>query len=51
MTSDFALVGLFKPCQNDTFSGLALDANLKLRNAEAHCGVQVINLHTSDGMH
>jgi uncharacterized protein (TIGR03032 family) len=47
----FALVGLSKPRQNKTFSGLALDDNLKSRNAEARCGVQVIDLRTGDAVH
>ncbi len=48
---DFALVGLSKPRENKTFSGLALDDNLKLRNAEARCGVQVIDLRRGDIVH
>lgn len=48
---DFALVGLSKPRHNKTFSGLALDANLKSRTAEARCGVQVIDLRTGDVVH
>ena len=48
---DFALVGLSKPRHNKTFSGLALDQNLKSRNAEARCGVQVIDLRTGDIVH
>jgi uncharacterized protein (TIGR03032 family) len=47
----FALVGLSKPRHNKTFSGLALDDNLKSRNAEARCGVQVIDLRTGDAVH
>ncbi|MES3009047.1 MAG: TIGR03032 family protein [Pseudomonadota bacterium] len=48
---DFALVGLSKPRHNKTFSGLALDANLKARNADPRCGVQVIDLRTGDVVH
>ena len=48
---DFALVGLSKPRHNKTFSGLALDQNLKSRNAEARCGVQIIDLRTGDIVH
>jgi uncharacterized protein (TIGR03032 family) len=48
---NFALVGLSKPRHNKTFSGLALDANLKSRNVEARCGVQVIDLRTGDVVH
>ncbi len=48
---DFALVGLSKPRHNKTFSGLALDDNLKSRKAEAHCGVQVIDLRSGEVVH
>jgi uncharacterized protein (TIGR03032 family) len=48
---DYALVGLSKPRRNRTFSGLALDGNLKSRKAEARCGVQVIDLRTGDTVH
>jgi len=48
---DFALVGLSKPRHNCTFSGLALDQQLKTRQAEARCGVQVIDLRSGDAVH
>ena len=48
---DYALIGLSKPRRNRTFSGLALDENLKSRKAEARCGVQVIDLRTGDAVH
>lgn len=48
---DFALVGLSKPRHNKTFSGLALDENLKSRQAEPRCGIQVIDLRTGDAVH
>jgi len=48
---DFALVGLSKPRHNRTFSGLALDRNLQDRQAEARCGVQVIDLRSGDAVH
>jgi uncharacterized protein (TIGR03032 family) len=48
---DFALIGLSKPRHNKTFSGLALDENLKSRKAEARCGIQVIDLRTGDAVH
>ena len=48
---DFALIGTSKPRHNKTFSGLALDENLKSRKAEARCGVQVIDLRTGDTVH
>jgi uncharacterized protein (TIGR03032 family) len=47
----FALVGMSKPRHNKTFSGLALDENLKKRQAEPRCGVQVIDLRTGDTVH
>ena len=47
----FALVGLSKPRHNKTFSGLVLDDHLKSRNAEARCGVQIIDLRTGDIVH
>ena len=48
---DFALIGLSRPRDNKTFSGLALDANLQERRAEARCGMQVIDLRTGDAVH
>ncbi|HJV68770.1 TIGR03032 family protein [Ideonella sp.] len=48
---DFALVGLSKPRDNKTFSGLPLDERLHARGAEARCGVQVIDLRTGDAVH
>ena len=48
---DFALVGLSKPRHNKTFSGLALDENLKSRTAEPRCGIHVIDLKTGDVVH
>lgn len=48
---DFALIGISKPRHDKTFSGLALDANLKSRNAEARCGVQIVDLRTGDVVH
>lgn len=48
---DFAIVGLSKPRENKTFSGLALDDNLATRDAEARCGLYVIDLRTGDAVH
>ena len=48
---DFALVGLSRPRHNKTFSGLALDDSLKSRNAEARCGIQVVDLRSGDVVH
>lgn len=48
---DFAVVGTSKPRHNKTFSGLPLDDRLKSRQAEARCGLQVIDLRTGDAVH
>jgi len=48
---DFALVGLSRPRHNKTFSGLPLDDNLKAKQAEPRCGIQVIDLRTGDAVH
>ncbi|MBL0011874.1 MAG: TIGR03032 family protein [Nitrosomonas sp.] len=48
---DFALIGLSRPRHNKTFSGLALEDNLKSRNAEARCGIQIIDLRSGDVVH
>lgn len=48
---DFAIVGLSKPRENRTFSGLPLDERLSAKKAEARCGLQVIDLKTGDAVH
>jgi len=48
---DFAVVGMSKPRENKTFSGLALDGNLASRGAEARCGLGVIDLRSGDMVH
>lgn len=48
---DFAIVGLSKSRENKTFSGLALDDNLKAGDAEPRCGVHVIDLRSGDVVH
>lgn len=48
---DYALVGLSKPRYDKTFSGLHLDERLQARNAEARCGIQIIDLRTGDVVH
>ena len=48
---DYAIVGLSKPRENKTFSGLNLDEALASRDAEARCGLQVIDLKTGDIVH
>lgn len=47
----FAIVGLSKPRGNRTFSGLALDDGLSERDADARCGLQVIDLRSGDVVH
>ena len=48
---NYAVVGLSKPRENKTFSGLPLDDNLLAKNAEARCGLMVIDLNTGDIVH
>lgn len=47
----YALVGWSKPRHNQTFSGLALDEKLAGKDAEARCGLQVIDLRNGDIVH
>jgi uncharacterized protein (TIGR03032 family) len=47
----FAVVGLSKPRGNKTFSGLELDEALRARDAEARCGLLVVDLRTGDAVH
>jgi len=49
--NDFAMVGLSKCRHNRTFTGLALDDNLAARDAEARCGLHVVDLKTGDAVH
>jgi len=49
--NNFAIVGLSKPRHNKTFTGLALDDNLEDKNAEARCGLMVIDINTGDAVH
>jgi uncharacterized protein (TIGR03032 family) len=50
-TGNFAIVGLSKPRENKTFSGLALDNRLREKNIEARCQLQVIDLTSGDVVH
>jgi len=43
-TGNFAVMGLSRPRNDQTFSGLALDDELASRKAEARCGLQVVDL-------
>jgi uncharacterized protein (TIGR03032 family) len=50
-SGDYAVVGLSRPREDRTFRGLALDGELASRNAEARCGLQVIDLRTGEVAH
>ena len=43
---DHAIVSLSQPRHDKTFGGLALDGELARRNADAQCGLQIIDLKT-----
>ncbi len=45
---DFAIVGLSRARENKSFQGLALDDALAERDAEARCGLLVIDIRTGD---
>jgi uncharacterized protein (TIGR03032 family) len=47
----YAVVGLSQPRENKTFAGLALDENLAARDAQARCGLYVIDLNSGDAVH
>ncbi len=48
---NFAIVGMSRPRHNKTFSGLALDDELKRREVEPRCGLMVIDLRSGDIVH
>lgn len=50
-SGDFAIVGLSKPRGNKTFSGLLLNEKLNSLNAQARCGLFVIDLNRGDIVH
>lgn len=50
-TGNYAVVGMSSVRKNKTFSGLALDENLKAANTEPRCGIQIINLETGAAEH
>ncbi|MCP4456851.1 MAG: TIGR03032 family protein [Cytophagales bacterium] len=50
-TGNYAIVGMSSVRKNKTFSGLALDENLKAANTEPRCGIQIINLETGAAEH
>ena len=48
---NFAVMGLSKPRDNKTFSGLALDQQLSDRKMEPRCGLYIIDLSSGDTVH
>ncbi len=48
---DFALVGLSKPRENKTFSGLPLNETLVAKKVQPRCGLLVIDLRSGDIVH
>lgn len=48
VVGEHAVIGLSKPRDNRTFSGLPLDDELARHGAEARCGLLVVNLRTGD---
>ncbi len=51
IVGNFAIIGLSKPRNNKTFTGLALDDNLKKHGIEARCGIYVVDLISGDIVH
>ncbi len=50
-SGNFAILGLSKPRDNKTFSGLPLDDRLAEKDAVARCGLLVVDLRTGDIVH
>ena len=48
---DYAVMGLSKPRENKTFTGLALDDALAQKKTEARCAIQVVDLRSGDVVH
>jgi uncharacterized protein (TIGR03032 family) len=51
LAGDFAVMGLSKPRENRTFTGLALDDALAEHKAEARCALYVVDLRSGDVVH
>ena len=51
IVGNFAVIGLSKPRENRTFSGLELDDNLKKHKVDARCGIYVVDLKSGDIVH
>ncbi|MEO0373848.1 MAG: TIGR03032 family protein, partial [Cyanobacteria bacterium P01_A01_bin.17] len=50
-SGDFAILGISKPRDNKTFSGLPLDERLAEKHAEARCSLLIVDLRTGDIVH
>jgi len=50
-TGDHAVIGLSRPRENRTFSGLALNERLEAEGVGAQCAICVVNLRTGDIEH
>lgn len=50
-SGDFAIVGLSKPRDSKTFTGLELNERLESKKTAARCGILVIHLDTGDVVH
>src|SRR5262249_928763 len=48
---DYAVMGLSRPRHDKTFSGLELDDALIAKDAEARCGLHIVDLQTGDVVH
>ncbi|MGH8496402.1 MAG: TIGR03032 family protein [Gammaproteobacteria bacterium] len=48
---DYAIVGVSRPRENKTFSGLRLDIELTAKHAEARCGLLIVDLRSGDIVH
>lgn len=51
LTGNYAIVGLSKPRENKTFTGLPLDEQLRTREVAPRCGLMIIDLRTGDCVH
>jgi uncharacterized protein (TIGR03032 family) len=45
---DYAIIGLSEPRGNRTFGGLPLEGTLEKHNADARCGLLVVDLKSGD---
>ena len=50
-TDHYAVIGLSRPRDNRAFQGLALAQALARRNADAMCGLQIVDLNTGERIH